>query len=73
MQGMDNPNEKSSDGVTLRGRLEPLMIKIANDITECGNTCDAYSKKNVLGENDGLPLQCFIDSMSSQGTQRSYI
>jgi hypothetical protein len=35
--------------MSLRHRLEPLMIKIAQDITKCGNTCDAYSKKNLLG------------------------
>jgi len=38
-----------SDGMLLKHRLEPLMIKIAKDITECGNVCDAYSKKNIFG------------------------
>jgi hypothetical protein len=49
LRGIDNPDHQSSDGVTLSHRLEPLMIKIAKDITECGNMCDAYSKKKILG------------------------
>lgn len=40
---------QASDGLTLRDRLEGLMIKIADDIKACGNACDTYTKKNILG------------------------
>lgn len=49
LRGIESPDDRRSDGVTLKDRLRPLMIKIAQDITECGNACDAYGKKNLLG------------------------
>jgi len=42
-------DDHGSDGMTLRHRLEPLMIKIEQDITQCGNVCDTYAKRNILG------------------------
>jgi hypothetical protein len=33
----------------MKNRMHDLMVKIAKDITACGNVCDTYTKKNILG------------------------
>jgi len=38
------------DGTTLAGRTQRLMKKIANEIVACGNVCDTYAKKGLVGE-----------------------
>jgi hypothetical protein len=48
LRDIKHPDQKASDGTTLRGRLEVLMVKVAKDIKACGNACDTYTKKNIL-------------------------
>ncbi|TBU40766.1 hypothetical protein BD309DRAFT_992844 [Dichomitus squalens] len=36
------------DGMTIRARLQDLVKRTANDIKECANVCDTYSKKRLL-------------------------
>ncbi|GBE85444.1 hypothetical protein SCP_0706310 [Sparassis crispa] len=38
------------DGVTLKGRLQGLVKKTADDMKNCANTCDAYSKMKLLAK-----------------------
>ncbi|EGO19294.1 hypothetical protein SERLADRAFT_358650, partial [Serpula lacrymans var. lacrymans S7.9] len=40
--------QKLPDGTTLQGRMQELMKQVASDITDCGNVCDAYTKKNLV-------------------------
>jgi hypothetical protein len=30
--------------------MQQLMKDVAEDITNCGNICDAYTKKSLVGE-----------------------
>ncbi|KAL6299183.1 hypothetical protein BKA93DRAFT_612607 [Sparassis latifolia] len=38
------------DGVTLKGRLQGLVKNTADDMKDCANTCDAYSKMKLLAK-----------------------
>lgn len=42
-------SDKAPDGTTVQGRMQTLMDTIAKDITACGNACDIYAKKNIVG------------------------
>ncbi|KAH7885442.1 hypothetical protein F5I97DRAFT_1830577 [Phlebopus sp. FC_14] len=44
------------DGTTLEGRMQQLMKDIADDITNCGNVCDAYTKKSLVAKVFKGPL-----------------
>ena len=44
------PGTKAQDqSVTVENRLASLCVKIEEDIKKCGNLCDTYSKKRLLG------------------------
>ena len=45
----DVRDEPRPDGTTLAGRTQQLMKKIADDIVACGNVCDTYAKKGLVG------------------------
>jgi len=45
----DVHDEPRPDGTTLAGRTQLLMNKIADDIVDCGNVCDTYAKKGLVG------------------------
>jgi hypothetical protein len=45
-----DPDLPGPDGTTLAGRTQSLMKKIAKDIVACGNVCDMYAKKGLVGE-----------------------
>ena len=49
LRNLKDPTHAAPDGTTVQGRMQSLMQQIAADITECGNACDAYAKKNILG------------------------
>jgi len=40
---------QAPDGTTIKARMQMLMENIAKDITTCGNACDIYAKKNLVG------------------------
>jgi hypothetical protein len=44
-----DPNHRGPDGKTLQGRMQRLIKTITRDITGCGNVCDAYAKKGIVG------------------------
>jgi hypothetical protein len=45
-----SPEEKiTSQNFTVRDRLGNVCTKIAEDIKACGNLCDAYLKKRLIG------------------------
>ena len=41
-------NHVARDGKTIGTRLEDSVKRTANDIKECANVCDTYSKKRLL-------------------------
>ncbi|KAF9220899.1 hypothetical protein BS17DRAFT_820097 [Gyrodon lividus] len=45
-----DPKQLFPDGTTLEGRMQQLMKDIADDITNCGNICDAYTKKSLVAK-----------------------
>ncbi|KAF8843364.1 hypothetical protein BDN67DRAFT_924335 [Paxillus ammoniavirescens] len=45
-----DPKQMFPDGTTLEGRMQQLMKDIAEDITNCGNICDAYTKKSLVAK-----------------------
>ena len=53
-----NPN----DGLTIEGRMQQLMVQIAEDIKQCGNACDKYSKNGVVCESLPTLLNIFSHS-----------
>lgn len=38
------------DGMTIKARLQGLVERSAEDVKECANTCDAYSKERLLAK-----------------------
>lgn len=49
LKTVKDPDEVAPDGSTIKSRMEALSKGTADDIKSCGNTCDAYSKKKLLG------------------------
>ncbi|KAK7047646.1 hypothetical protein VNI00_006414 [Paramarasmius palmivorus] len=45
------PNAEPDQPLSVREKLSTICNKIEEDIKECGNLCDAYSKKNLIGAN----------------------
>ncbi|KAF9242644.1 hypothetical protein BU15DRAFT_60359 [Melanogaster broomeanus] len=45
-----DPKQLFPDGTTIEGRMQQLMKDIADDITNCGNICDAYTKKSLVAK-----------------------
>ena len=37
------------DGTTLENRFKPLVAQMCKDVLECGNACDTYTKKRLIG------------------------
>lgn len=49
LSNVKDPNHRGTDGTTLQGRMQRLIKNITKDITGCGNVCDAYTKKGIVG------------------------
>jgi hypothetical protein len=52
----DINDEPGPDGTTLADRTRKLLKKIAHDIVACGNVCDTYAKKGLVGELASKPV-----------------
>ncbi|TCD63086.1 hypothetical protein EIP91_006013 [Steccherinum ochraceum] len=48
LRDVSGPQHVGSDGQTIEARLHALAEKTAQDIKDCANTCDTYSKKRLL-------------------------
>lgn len=48
LKDVKDVTQMSSDGQSIKSRLEELCIATAEDIKACANTCDAYSKKKLV-------------------------
>jgi hypothetical protein len=56
LRNIEDPAQTAPDGLNIQGRMEGLMQQIAADIIACGNACDAYAKKNVIGTRIQLEI-----------------
>ncbi|TRM70480.1 hypothetical protein BD626DRAFT_449032 [Schizophyllum amplum] len=43
-------HHRAPDGTVLENTIRPLMPIIAQDITACGNVCDAYTNKSIIAK-----------------------
>ncbi|KAH9942449.1 uncharacterized protein BXZ73DRAFT_88023 [Epithele typhae] len=65
------PTLIAPDGKTIEARLQGLVIKTADDIKACANTCDVYSKKKLIvkviksSSWDGA-LKAYVDKFSAR-------
>ncbi|KAJ6476220.1 hypothetical protein C8R45DRAFT_373523 [Mycena sanguinolenta] len=50
------PDHKLENGTSVRGMLSDLCKAIAEDIENCGNLCDKYSKTSFLGQLFKSPI-----------------
>jgi hypothetical protein len=50
LSNIKDAKHRGPDGTTLQSRMQQLMKTIAKDITACGNLCDTYTKKGIVGE-----------------------
>ncbi|EKM56765.1 uncharacterized protein PHACADRAFT_172445 [Phanerochaete carnosa HHB-10118-sp] len=48
LRTIEDPHHLGPDGVTIEGRLQSLVRQAAEDIKDCANACDTYSKKRLL-------------------------
>ncbi len=48
---MKDPEDAGPDGITIKDRMQPLIVRIAKSIRECGSACHAYLKKSFLCES----------------------
>ncbi|KAI0960928.1 hypothetical protein AcV7_000168 [Taiwanofungus camphoratus] len=48
LRGVKDPNDIGLDGRTIEARLQGLSQQTAEDIKDCANTCDIYSRKKLL-------------------------
>ncbi|GJE98690.1 hypothetical protein PsYK624_149250 [Phanerochaete sordida] len=48
LRNVRDPHHVGPDGLTIEGRLQSLMKQVAEDIKDCANACDTYSKKRLL-------------------------
>ncbi|KAF8069331.1 hypothetical protein FPV67DRAFT_1492030 [Lyophyllum atratum] len=48
LRNIQDPNEIGPDGLSLPGRLQNLMLEIADSIKECASACDLYMKKSLI-------------------------
>ena len=46
---MKDIEEIAPDGTSIKGRMQDLVKATADDIKECANACDTYSKKKLVG------------------------
>ena len=56
------------DGQIIKGFMQSLMKRIADDIEVCGSACDVYMKKSFLSK---CKMQSSIASVPSLSSQRS--
>jgi hypothetical protein len=49
LNNVEDSNHRGPDGTTLQSRMQRLIKSITKDITGCGNVCDAYAKKGIVG------------------------
>ncbi len=45
---MKDPTHVGPDGATIGARMQSLADQAAEDIKDCANACDTYSKKKLL-------------------------
>lgn len=50
LQFIDGPSNVGTDGKTIQERLQHLVDKMAEDIRQCANACDAYAKRNIVSK-----------------------
>ncbi|KAI0829941.1 hypothetical protein BC628DRAFT_1501118 [Trametes gibbosa] len=50
LRSIEDSDAPGFDGVTIKARLQRLVNLSAEDIKECANTCDAYSKERLLAK-----------------------
>ncbi|KAJ7354079.1 hypothetical protein DFH08DRAFT_984329 [Mycena albidolilacea] len=62
---------KGPDGLTLEDRMSPLMKSISDDMEQCGNACDVYASKDVLGKSSSMPPLCHLRPRSATMTIKS--
>lgn len=48
LKDIKDVNQTTTDGKTMKSRLEELAIATAEDIKACANTCEVYSKKKLV-------------------------
>ncbi|OBZ66087.1 hypothetical protein A0H81_13974 [Grifola frondosa] len=48
LQDVKDEGNVGRDGITIQVRMQDLISQTANDIKECANVCDTYSKKKLL-------------------------
>ncbi|THH02008.1 hypothetical protein EW026_g787 [Hermanssonia centrifuga] len=48
LQNVKDPTHVGPDGVTIEARMQSLASLAAEDIKDCANVCDTYSKKKLL-------------------------
>ncbi|KAJ7362855.1 hypothetical protein DFH08DRAFT_683333, partial [Mycena albidolilacea] len=62
---------KGRDGLTLENRMSALIKSISDDIERCGNICDVFVSKDVLGKISSMPPLCYLRPRSAATTIRS--
>lgn len=53
----DVADKQDPGGTCMTSRLEDLVRDVADDIIACGNACDTYSKKRILGRRTSNSLR----------------
>ncbi|KAI0633747.1 hypothetical protein C8Q77DRAFT_1157911 [Trametes polyzona] len=48
LRTVEDEDEPGPDGTTIKARLQSLVAQSADDIKDCANACDTYSKKKLL-------------------------
>ncbi|KAF8208355.1 hypothetical protein K438DRAFT_1813864 [Mycena galopus ATCC 62051] len=48
LKNVKDMEETAPDGTTIKGRMQELVKKTAEDIKSCANACDTYSKKKLV-------------------------
>ncbi|KAJ7291115.1 hypothetical protein C8J57DRAFT_1458070 [Mycena rebaudengoi] len=48
LQSVKDSEAVAPDGSTIKGRMQGIVKVTADDIKECANTCDTYSKKKLV-------------------------
>ena len=66
LRSIKDEESKGPGGVTIKARMQSLVIQAAADIKECANACDAYAKlkpvvKVIMSGNWDTTLKGYID------------
>ncbi|KAJ7326377.1 hypothetical protein DFH08DRAFT_941029 [Mycena albidolilacea] len=48
LKNVKDAREKAPDGTTIEGRMQEIAKGTADDIKDCANACDTYSKKKLI-------------------------